>query len=29
MWNWTRAGLLIVFLICAACNLARLLVGRG
>ena len=29
MWNWTRAGLLIVFLICAACNLAWLLVRIG
>ncbi len=29
MWNWTRAGLLIVFLICVACNLARLLVRIG
>jgi hypothetical protein len=29
MWNWTRAGLLIVFLICLICNLARLLVRIG
>lgn len=29
LWNWTRTLLLLIFLVCTICNLARLLIRLG